>query len=59
MGKVSDDLNENCSALAITGFEAKRVVRECLIPFPYIWASIDKVLIDDTCLTMLCPIPSW
>ncbi|KAI9452691.1 hypothetical protein BJY52DRAFT_1418599 [Lactarius psammicola] len=37
-------------------FEArgkKGVVQECLISFPYIWASIDKVLMCGTCLMML------
>jgi hypothetical protein len=50
MGIASNNLNKNCSVFSISGFEAENVVRECLIPFPYIWASFDKFLIDDVCL---------
>ncbi len=53
---MSDDLNKHCSVYSGAGFEVKRtegIVRECLYPFPYIWASVDKVLICGTCLMML------
>ena len=56
---MSVGLNENCSALAATGFEVKHLVRECLIPFPYLWASIDKALLVDRYLIMLYTIRSW
>ncbi len=49
---MSDDLNKHCSVLSRADFEVKVIVRECLIPFPYIWASVDRVLICSTCLMM-------
>jgi hypothetical protein len=30
-------------------FEIKDIFRECLVPFPYIWASVNRVLICGTC----------
>ena len=48
---MSDDLNKYCSVHSGAGSEAKGtkgIVRECLIAFPYIWASVDKVLICGT-----------
>ncbi len=50
---MSDDLNKHCSVLSRADFEVKRIVQECLIPFPYIWASVDRVLICGTCLMMV------
>jgi len=53
---VSDDLNKHCSVHSRAGFEVKRkkgIVRECLIAFPYIWASVDIVFICVTCLMIL------
>ena len=50
---MSDNLNNNCSVYSRAGFEVEHVVRECLISFPYIWASADKVLICDTHFMML------
>ncbi|KAN0137762.1 hypothetical protein V8E53_004246 [Lactarius tabidus] len=37
-------------AHSLAAFEVKRIVRECLIPFPYIWASADNVLTCGACL---------
>jgi hypothetical protein len=42
-------LNQNCSVYPQAGFEAQDVVYQCLVPFPYVWASLDKVLFDGTC----------
>ncbi|KAH8985067.1 hypothetical protein EDB86DRAFT_2833284 [Lactarius hatsudake] len=36
-GEVSDDDNKHCSVHSRPGMEAKEIVRECLVPFPYIW----------------------
>ncbi|KAF8262506.1 hypothetical protein EI94DRAFT_678588 [Lactarius quietus] len=33
-------------AHSLAGFEVKRIVRECLIPFPYIWAICEQSLCD-------------
>ena len=42
----SDNLNKNASARHLVGFndeqEDEQVIRECLIPFPYIWASVHR-----------------
>ena len=54
MGEVSDDLNKHCSSFEVlVGFDVQRIVRECLISFPYIWASVGKDLICGTCLIIL------
>ena len=52
---MSDKLNENCSVdrYRQAEFKVESVVRGCLVPFPYIWASVDNILIDSTCLIML------
>jgi hypothetical protein len=50
--KVSKNLNKNCSVQRLVTFEVEDVIRECLIPFPYIWASV-SLLIDGLCLFML------
>ena len=53
---MRDDLIKHCSVHSGAVFKArgkKGVVEECLVPFPYVWASIDKVLICGTCLMML------
>ena len=61
MGKVSKDLNKNCSVRTCVTLEVESVIRACLFAFPYIWASV--LLIDDPCLIMLYLIifstPSW
>ncbi len=44
---MSNGLNKHCSVHSSAGFEVKRakdIVRECLIPFPFIWASVNRVL---------------
>ena len=46
-------LKEICSVNPQAGLEVKDVVYKCLVAFPYIWASLDKVLFDGTCLMML------
>jgi hypothetical protein len=54
MGKGSENINKFCSAYV--GLEAKHtedIVRECLVSFPYIWASVKVVLICDICLMCL------
>ena len=45
MGEVSDKFNKYCSIQALVGFDvnSKRIVRECLISFPYTWASVDSL----------------
>ncbi len=50
---MSEDLNKHCSVLSGGDLEVKHIVRGCLISFPYIWASADRVLICGTCLMML------
>ena len=50
---MSDNLNENRSVNGLTEFEVECVIRECLVPFPYIWASVCKISIDASCLMML------
>ena len=52
-GRVSNDLNEHCSVNVRVGFDVRRMVRECLRPFPFIWASVDKVLICGPFLIIL------
>jgi hypothetical protein len=46
-------LINNCSVHSRTEFdkefEIKDIFRECLVPFPYIWASVNRVLICGTC----------
>jgi hypothetical protein len=53
MGEVSDSLNKYCSVYSYAQFEVKHIVRECLISFPYMWASIFRVLIYGPCLMTL------
>ena len=53
MTELNDNLNEDCSAHSLPGFEVKYIARECLIPFPYIWASVDKASVCGACLMML------
>ena len=50
MGKVSKDLNKNCSFQSLVTVKVESVIRECLFAFPYIWASVS--LIDGSCLIM-------
>ena len=50
---MSEDLNKHCSVLSQADFEVGLIVQGCLISFPYIWASVDSVLICGTCLMML------
>ena len=50
---MSDKLNESCSVYRQAEFKAESVVRGCLLPFPYIWASIDHISVDSTCLTIV------
>jgi hypothetical protein len=42
MGQI-EGLSTSCSVLRLTGFSVKYLIRECLIPFPYIWASVIKL----------------
>ena len=44
---------ETCSVYPQAGFKVENVVYQCLVAFPYIWASFVKVLFDSTCLMML------
>ncbi len=50
---MSEDLNKHCSVLSRGDFEVELIVQGCLISFPYMWASVDRVLICGTCLMML------
>jgi hypothetical protein len=46
MGSVSNNLNKHCSLYSGTVLKVtavKDLVRECLRPFPYIWASFDNL----------------
>ena len=36
---------QSCSVLSHTDLEVEGKLRECLIPFPYVWVSVDRVLI--------------
>ena len=44
---MNDDLSKHVSVHNCVGMEVKHIVRECLVPFPYIWASVDNF---DLCL---------
>ena len=48
---MSKDLNKNCSFQRLVTFEVESVIRECLVAFPYIWASV--LLIDGSSQIML------
>jgi hypothetical protein len=50
------NLNIVYSVHHLAGFEAERVIRECLAPFPYIWASVYKGSIDESCLICASPL---
>ncbi len=50
---MSEGLNKYRSVLSRGDFEVELIVRECLMSFPYIWASVDRVLIRGTRLMML------
>ncbi len=50
---MTDDLNKHCSVHSGAGLKVERIVRECLIPFPYIWVSGDRVVIRGTWLMIL------
>ena len=59
-GRVSDDLNEHCSVnkrivsdVRRVVFDVRRLVQECLRPFPFIWASVDNILICGPFLIIL------
>ena len=40
IGRVSKDLNKNCSVHNLTTFEVEHVISECLFAFPYLWVSV-------------------
>jgi hypothetical protein len=50
---VTYNINENYSVYPQAGLKVENVVYQCLVPFPYIWASLGKILLDGTCLIML------
>ena len=48
MGGVTDDVNKHYRVYSGAGFKVKgttSIVRECLYSFPYIWASVIRVVI--------------
>jgi len=49
---VSEGLNKHHSVLSRGDFEVGDIVWRCLLSFPNIWASVDRVLICGTCLMM-------
>jgi hypothetical protein len=42
MGEI-EGLSTSRSVHRLARFDVKNVIRECLIPFPYIWASVIKL----------------
>ncbi|KAN0137602.1 hypothetical protein V8E53_004653 [Lactarius tabidus] len=41
-------LRRSCSVQRLAEINVKNVIRECLFPFPYIWASVIKLQLIDT-----------
>jgi hypothetical protein len=42
MGQIEGS-STSCSVHRLAGFNVKGVIKECLIAFPYIWASVIKL----------------